>query len=137
MTAALEDERRQRRKVEADLEKLRTQGMTDQERAIAEARAAGKAEAESAAAHQLAAAEFRAQAAGKLANPEAALAVLDLAKLLKDGQPDRDAIAAVIAQLAVVPPPPGHVPAGPRARRPDRRRLARADDPGGPLSLEG
>ena len=63
------------------------------------------------------AAEFRARAAGKLANIEAALGVLDLGKLIKDGEPDTKAIDALVTQLAAVPaepPAPGHVPAGPR-----------------------
>jgi hypothetical protein len=114
LRASLEAERKKTRKLEADLVKAQQQGMTEQEKALADARAEGKAEAAAEHARDLAAAEFRAQAAGKIANPDAALAVLDLAKLVKDGQPDKDAIGAVVAQLAAVPPPPGHVPAGPR-----------------------
>ena len=45
--------------------------MTDQEKAVAAARAEGRADAEAAASRKLAAAEFRAQAAGKLAGPRA------------------------------------------------------------------
>jgi hypothetical protein len=119
--AELAAERKARIAADAELTKLRAQTMTDTEKAIADARAEGKAEAEQAAALSLAAAEFRALAAGRIANPDAALAVLDLSKLVKDGQPDRAAIAAVIEQLAVVPPPPpppGTIPGGPRQPAP-------------------
>jgi hypothetical protein len=41
--------------------------------------------------------------------------MLDLTKLLdKDGKPDKKAIDKLVEQLAVVPPAPGHVPAGVR-----------------------
>jgi hypothetical protein len=83
--------------------------------AIAAAREQGRAEAAREAALRLAAAEFRAAATGRLANPDAALGVLDLSKLVKDGEPDKAAIGEVVDQLAAVPPPPGHVPAGPRS----------------------
>jgi hypothetical protein len=87
--------------------------------AIAAAREQGRAEAAREAALRLAAAEFRAAAAGRLANPDAALGVLDLAKLVKDGEPDKDAIAALVDQLAAIPPAaPGRVPPGPRSTGP-------------------
>ena len=89
--------------------------MTEQEKAIAKAREDGKAEAAQAAALVVAAAEFKVQAAGKIANPDAALAALDLARLLRTGSPDKNAIGELVGQLAAVPPAPGHVPAGPRA----------------------
>jgi len=96
--------------------------MTDQERAVAEAKAAGRAEATQEANLKLAAAEFRAKAAGRIANPDAALAALDLTKLLgKNGEPDTAAITALVEQLAVVPPAPpapGYIPPGPREPAP-------------------
>jgi ribosomal protein L17 len=93
--------------------------MSDQEKQIAVARAEGKAEAAKEAAERLAAAEFRIAAAGRLANPEAALAMLDMAKLVqKNGEPNRQAIAALVEQLApqqAQQPGGGHViPTGPR-----------------------
>jgi hypothetical protein len=92
--------------------------MTDQERAIAEAREQGKAEAVKAAGAKIAAAEFRAAAAGRLANPDGALELIDLSRLVDDnGDPNREAINEAIGRLAAVPPPPapgGRVPAGPR-----------------------
>jgi flagellar biosynthesis/type III secretory pathway protein FliH len=115
LEAALAEERRARRELEAELAKLKQQGMTDQEKALAKAREEGKAEAAHAAALVVAAAEFRVQAAGKIADPEAALAVIDLAKLVdKDDHPDKAAITKLVGQLAAVPPKPGHVPPGPR-----------------------
>jgi hypothetical protein len=114
LRTALDAERSRVKDLEGQLARLAQQGMTGAERAVAEARAEGKAEAEQAAALRLAAAEFRAQAAGRLANPDAALAVLDLSKLVKDGEPDKAAIAATVDQLGAVPPAPGRVPPGPR-----------------------
>ena len=114
---SLAAERKRAAAAEADLTKLRAANMTDAERQIAEARAAGKAEAETAAALRIAAAEFRGLAAGRIADPDAAIELLDLAKFVKDGEPDREAIAAAIEQLAAVPappPPPGQIPAGAR-----------------------
>ena len=96
--------------------------MTEQERLVAEAKAAGKAEAAQEAALKLAAAEFRARAKGRVVNPEAALRVMDLAKLLDaKGEPDTKVIDALVEELAAVPPappPPGHVPPGPREPAP-------------------
>lgn len=119
----LAEERRARKDAEAALVVAQQASMTDHEKAVASARAEGKAEGERAAAAALAAAEFRVAAAGRLANPEAALAALDMSKLLtKAGHPDRAAIAALVEQLAVpaaaAAPPAGNghvIPAGPRA----------------------
>jgi hypothetical protein len=87
--------------------------------AIAAAREQGRAEAAREAGLRLAAAEFRAAAAGRIANPDAALGVLDMSKLVTDGEPDKDAIAALVDQLAAIPPAaPGRVPAGPRSAGP-------------------
>jgi 2-oxoglutarate dehydrogenase E2 component (dihydrolipoamide succinyltransferase) len=89
------------------------------EQAIAAARAEGRAEAQAAAARTLAAAEFRFAAAGRIADPDAALAALDLAKLVgQDGEPDQAAIAALVESLAgpaQTAAPGGLIPAGPRA----------------------
>jgi hypothetical protein len=114
LRAVLDDERKQRKAAEAKLDKLTRDGMTEQERAVATAKAEGRAEAAAEHARDLAAAEFRAKAAGRIADPAAALAVLDLDKLVKDGKPDEAAIAKLVDQLAVVPAPPGRVPPGPR-----------------------
>jgi hypothetical protein len=110
----LEAARQRVRDLEAELAKAREQGMTEQEKAVAKAREDGKAEAAQSAALVMAAAEFKVQAAGRIANADAALAALDLARLVKDGKPDTNAIGELVGQLAAVPPPPGRVPAGPR-----------------------
>jgi hypothetical protein len=107
-----------RLRVQGELDALKQTTMSDAEKAVATARAEGRAEAQREASLLLAAAEFRAQASGRIANVDAALGVLDLGKLVAaDGQPDRKAIGKLVEQLAAVPPPPpppGHVPPGPR-----------------------
>jgi len=115
--AALDAERRARRDAEQKLSKLQTAGMSDAEKAVATARAEGAAEATRAAGAKLAAAEFRAAAVGKLADPAAALAALDLSKYVgDDGEPDRRKIAELVDKLAasIAPPPNGYIPPGPR-----------------------
>ena len=92
--------------------------MTAEQKALADAKAEGRAEAAAEHARELAAAQFRAAAAGKIADPDAALELLDLAKLVKDGKPDQAAITAAVERLAAVPPPPGSVPPGPRSPGP-------------------
>jgi hypothetical protein len=120
LTASLSAERDRGKALEAELAKLRQQGMSDTEKAIAKAKEEGRAEAAADHARQLAAAEFRAQASGRLSDAEAALAVLDLGKLLgQDGQPDKKAIGKLVDQLAAVPPPPGRVPPGPMPNPPN------------------
>jgi len=111
--------RREAHDRDTELTKLRQQGLTDAEKAIAKAKEEGRAEAAAEHARALAAAEFRAQATSRLADPEAALAVLDLEKLVKDGQPDKKAIGKLVDQLAAVPPPPGRVPPGPMPGAPN------------------
>ena len=92
--------------------------MSEAERAVAAARDEGRAEARAEAAQALAAEVFRTAATGKLADPDAHLEVIDLAKLVSDGQPNRRKINALVDRLAAqVPAPPqlpGRVPAGPR-----------------------
>jgi hypothetical protein len=110
----LEAARQRVKDLEAELAKAREQGMTEQEKAVAKAREDGRAEAAQSAALVMAAAEFKVQAAGKIANPDAALAALDLSKLISNGEPDNKAISELVEQLAAVPPAPGRVPAGPR-----------------------
>jgi hypothetical protein len=95
--------------------------MSDAERAVAAAREEGKREAQAEAARKLAAAHFLHLATGRLADPDKALLMLDMERLVKDGEPDMRAIRALVEQLAPVPPPPppgGRVPAGPRATAP-------------------
>jgi hypothetical protein len=118
LAAALDAERKRAKELEGQLGQLQQAQMTEQERAVAEAREAGRAEAVKAAGAKVAAAEFRAAAAGRLANPDGALELIDLSRLVDDnGDPDREAINEAVARLAAVPTPPppgGRVPAGPR-----------------------
>jgi hypothetical protein len=119
LQTALNAERARARDLERQLAEAKASGMSEADKALAKAKEQGRAEAERAANLKLAAAEFRAAAAGKIANPDAALTALDLTKLLDDktGEPDPKAIAKLVDQLAAVPPappPPGHVPTGPR-----------------------
>lgn len=120
LKSALNDERKLRREAEAKFTKLEKDHMSEQEKAIAQAKDEGRKEAVQAAGRRLAAAEFKAAAAGKIGDPAAALEVLDLSKFVgEDGEPDQTAIAKVVDRLAlampVVPPPTGRVPAGPRS----------------------
>ncbi len=123
LQSALGDERKQRRELQTRLDKLERQHMSDTEKAIAEAKEQGRAEAVLTAGKRLAAAEFRAAAAGKIADPVAALEVLDLSKFVgDDGEPDSKAIAGVVERLAAAlpaPPPGGKIPAGARTSEPD------------------
>lgn len=118
---ALENERkahretqRQLAEVRKQLAELRAEHMTENEKAVAEAREQGRAEAEADAARKVAAAEFRARSAGKLANPDAALEILDLSRLVRDGEPDTKAIDDAIGRLSAQPEQKARVPAGPR-----------------------
>ena len=87
---------------------------------VAEARAQAQADAARRAAPKLIAAEFRAAATGKVANPAKVADLLDLTKLADaDGNPDDAAIAAAVdALVAAVGVPAtqvvGRFPAGPR-----------------------
>jgi hypothetical protein len=123
LTAALEAERRRAAGFEGQVTKLRNAQMSDHEKAIDAARAEGRTEAVKAAGLKLAAAEFRAAAAGKLADPGAALALLDLSQFVKDdGEVDTASLSDVVGKLvAQLPPPaaaPGRVPAGPQGTGP-------------------
>lgn len=120
LARALEEERARHRETQQALSALQDQHMSAQDRAVAEAKAQGRAEAAAEAALKLAAAEFRFAAAGRIADPAAALDLIDVSKLLNaDGEPDAEMIAAVIDRLAPPAAPPGaalggRVPAGPR-----------------------
>jgi hypothetical protein len=118
VTAALDQERRQRAAVQGELTKLRNAGLSDQERAVEAAKAAGRAEALQAAGLRLAAAEFRVAAVGKIADPGAALELLDLAKFVDEAGEVKSAdLTAYVERLAAAlpaPPQPGRIPAGPQ-----------------------
>ena len=63
---------------------------------------------------RLAAAEFRAQAAGKLADPAAAIEFLDMTKFIdEDGEPDTGAIADAVDKLVAATAPTSGKPRPP------------------------
>jgi hypothetical protein len=120
LKSALSDERKKSKAAEVRLAQMEQATMSDRQKEVAEAKAAGRSEALLAAGKRLAAAEFRAAAAGKLADPSAALDVIDLAKFVaEDGEPDTTAISKVVDKLASAAAVPsangGRVPAGPRS----------------------
>jgi hypothetical protein len=98
--------------------------MDDHQKAIDEARTEGRAEAMRAQGLKVAAAEFRALAAGRFADPAAAAAAVNLAQYVdEEGEVDSaelakavDALAAAVAPHSNGAPPPAapRVPTGPR-----------------------
>jgi hypothetical protein len=132
LRAALAAARRDREAVQKELDKLRAQGMTDQERAVADAKESGRKEASVAAGIRVAAAEFRALAAGKLADPGKMLedGDLNLARFVTDdGEVDKRGLARLVDRLAAAAAPapnPGTVPAGPRGAPPEQDFLRAA-----------
>ena len=101
LRGALANERRQRKAAEIKFARLRQQHMTDHEKALQAARAEGRAEAFKAAGLRVAAAEFRALAAGKLADPATVLEVLDLSRFVGDeGEVDLVGLTALVDKLA-------------------------------------
>lgn len=108
LRGALVKERRLRKDAEIKLARLRQQHMSDYEKALQAARDEGRAEAFKAAGLRVAAAEFRALAAGKLADPAAVLQVLDLSRFVGDeGEVDLVGLTAIVDQLAVALERPG------------------------------
>lgn len=86
----------------AELDKIRKQHMSDAEKAVAQAKEEGRAEALSTANERLLKAEVRAAAAGKLADPNIAVRLLDLSEfeVSADGDVDTKAITKAIDGLA-------------------------------------
>lgn len=89
------------RKNERALEAERAKGLSEAERAISEAKAAGRTEAIQEAGRRLARAEIRAAAAGKGLDVAALLDDVDLTRFVgEDGEPDDKAIAKAIDRWA-------------------------------------
>lgn len=87
----------------AELEKLRTAQMTEQERAVAEAFAKGKSEGTSASSKRLAAAEIKAALAGIVDNPQDVVDDLDLAKYVTDtGDVDEESVGKLRDKYAAI-----------------------------------
>jgi|SRR5690606_23638534 len=98
---ALDRMKRERNELRRELDKLRRQAMTEQERAVAEARDTGRAEAMREMAGRLVDAEIRSAASGRPLNVDALIANVDRSRFLtEDGEVDRDAIVSWLNELA-------------------------------------
>lgn len=92
---------REAKKARSEVEQLRQSQMTEQEKAVAEAKAQGRTEALAEAGSRLVDAEVRAAFAGRRVDVAALLQGLDRKAFLgDDGQPDTKAIAAWADQIA-------------------------------------
>lgn len=124
---AIREERNARKAAEkaakaaqAELEKIREANQSEQEKAIAAAKAEGRTEALSTANERLLKAEVKAAAAGKLADPDDAVRMLDLDDfdVADDGSVDTKAIKSAIDSLVKDKPylaagtKPGALPGG-------------------------
>jgi hypothetical protein len=100
----LESERKARARAESRVTSIEAANQSEAEKASARAREEGRAEGIKSAGVKLAAAEFRAAAAGKLADPSAVVDLLGedgLRRFVDDeGEPDTDAITAAVEKLA-------------------------------------
>lgn len=105
--AARKTAEQQAKTLQAELDKLREAQMSDQERAVAEARRQGETEATTKAQRRLFAAEAKVAAAGKIADPtllsdpDVALSLLGLDEIPvdNDGDIDSEAISGAIDRL--------------------------------------
>jgi hypothetical protein len=105
LTDALANERKRREQTQGELDELRKAAMSDNEKAIAEAKAAGRAEAMTEVNARLLAAEVRAVAADRLADASDAVRLLDLDDLANtDGTPNEKAIVAALDKLVEAKP---------------------------------
>ena len=94
--------RKQLRAAEAELRKVREASMSEQEKAVAEAEARGRATAMADAGKRLALAEIRAEAAGRVEQGtlDGFLDYADLSRFVDEqGEPDTKAIAAAVKRL--------------------------------------
>lgn len=98
---AAEKEAKRAKDLEAELAKLREDAMSEQEKAITQARKEGAAEALQQANVRIAKSEAKALAAGKTRDPEVAVQLLgDLAQFVTDdGDVDADAMSAALDKL--------------------------------------
>lgn len=113
-----------------ELEALRAERMTDNEKAIAEAEKRGREAAAATFTGQLAEAKLRAAAAGKIADVDAFIELVDLGKFVKSDGVDEEAIAAAVERFTKVAPAQpqpkfGKVEMGPQGNRP--RQLTDSD----------
>lgn len=146
--AAHKEAKRQLREMEAQLEEARLAQMTEQEKAVAEARRAGELDATTKVQSRLFAAETKVAAAGKLTDPSllsdpdvaVKLLGLDQIPVTPDGDIDSEAISQAIDQMlqarpylavspGATPPPSGSADGGPQgpAHMGNTGQLTRAD----------
>lgn len=96
-------------KAQKELDELRKQSMSDQEKAVEEARDAGRQEATASLAQKLAAAELRAALTGLVENPSEIVEDLNLAKFVgDDGEVDTDKVNALKEKYADLKPDTGN-----------------------------
>lgn len=111
-----------------ELEQLRAAQMTDSEKAVAEAEKRGREAALKEMRADMARMKLQAQAAGKVADVDALLDLVDINRLLTEDGIDEEAIKATIERLTKVIPAPAqpkfdNVELGPQGNRP--RQLTR------------
>lgn len=104
----------------AELDKLRAAAMSDQDKAVAEAKAEGRTEALREAGTRIVEATIRAGAAGRSVDVDALLEAVNPAKFLaEDGSVDTAALTAWLNKVAPAAKPVPKVPTGPRGNPPD------------------
>lgn len=96
-----EDRAKENAKKAKDLDELHKASMSDSDRAVAEAKEAGRTEARIEVGSRLVDAEFRVAAAGRALDVDALLEGLDRTKFLTDdGEPDGDAVKTWVDRIA-------------------------------------
>lgn len=114
-----EDRAKENANAAKELDKLRAAQMSETERAVAEAKAAGRAEALAESGKRLAAAEFRAAAAAAGLDVAAVIDLVDTARFITDtGEPDSKAITGAVEKFTALrgeqTPPRVSMDLGPR-----------------------
>jgi hypothetical protein len=124
---------RRAKELESELTKFRESSMSEQEKAIAAAKREAITEATSTFNKRLVAAEVRAAAAGKLADPEDAIRFLDLDqfKANDDGDVDKKAITKALDELVKTKP---YLAAGATRPTGDADQGARGGPAGGSMN---
>lgn len=103
--ADLAKERSARKQLQSELEQLRQASMSETEKAIAQAKAEGRESALKEIGDRIVRAEVKAAATGKLADPDDAIHLLDMAGLVQaDGTVDSKAVSSAIDALVAAKP---------------------------------
>lgn len=120
--------RKQNEKLQAELDELRKTQMSDQEKAIEEAKAAGRAEAINETAKTLAGAQLRTAAAEAGVKLGDIVDLIDVSRFVgDDGAVDTDAITAAVAKFKTVAPAVAQPTPGPQGGSSAPTQLTRAD----------